>query len=151
MSLVKSLKVWRLIGLGALLALGAGGCGWLIPPEPIQPKTHSAENEWVRFARTALPQVEAGTVFPVRVTLEAKQDLPLMAVSETVPDGFTLVEGALTAFRTDASAGDLIELTYKLRAGSPGEFALEGTARVKPAGSDSVPLDLVSPLKVVRP
>ncbi len=142
----------KLVALLATLALGLSGCALLEmfnPPEPVDPATEFVENELMSYTRTTLPEVGQGKSFTVQVVAVAKAELQLFAVSETVPEGFTVVAGETTRFLSDAAPDEQIELNYTLKAGSQrGDFAIEGFARGLPAGAESVQLELSSPLKV---
>lgn len=133
-----------------VVSLALSGCDLLdSKPLPTDAETLNAENDWVTFVRTALPQVKKGAVFSLHVEVVAKADLELLAVSETVPEGFTVTSGTTTLFLTNVAEGEIIELDYSLKAGSKkGSFPLSGFARAKPTDEDSVQLELISPLQV---
>lgn len=136
-----------------LLAVGLSGCDLFKKKEdlnlPTTPATQSAENDLVTFTRTALEAVKKGAVFLVHVQIVAKTDLDLLAVSEVVPPDFVVVSGETTAFLANVGNGDTLEMTYSLQASAPkGTFKLSGFSRAKPAGDDSLQLELVSPLQV---
>lgn len=142
---------WRgiffVVSLILILVLALSGCDWFQDKEPL-PKTYTIENNLIKFSRTVLPQVKSGTVFTVAVAIEAKVNLELVGVVEKLPPAFILVEGNLTGFKANLKKGDKFTLTYKLQAGSTGTFSLEGTARAKPVGAESVTLPLASNLLV---
>jgi len=142
----------RLAVLLVLSTLALGGCDVLNGAKPLSttPETKSAENDVVSYVRTTVVEVRRGSVFKVHVEVVAKEDLELLAVSETVPEGFSLEDSAPpTKFLTNVAAGESIELDYRVKAGKKkGSFPLTGFARAKLAGEDSVQLELVSPLKV---
>ncbi len=140
------------LSLLLLLAVALGGCDLFKKEElnlPTNPITQTAENDLVTFSRTALEAVKKGTVFLVRVAVEAKTDLELLAVSEVLPADFVVISGETTAFLANVGPGDRLEMTYSLQAAAPkGAFELGGFSRAKPAGEDSLQLQLVSPLAV---
>lgn len=142
-------RTLQAVALALTLTLTLSACDLLRPPKPSEPETQTAENELMTLSRTALPVVDRGETFGVHVVATAKVDLQLFALSETVPEGFTLVSGKVTAFLSNVLAGETLELTYRLKAGSrKGDFRLSGMARGLPAGGESVQLVLDSPLKV---
>jgi len=138
------------VSLILILVLALAGCDWFQDKEPV-PKTYTAENNLIKFSRTVLPQVKSGTVFTVALVVEAKVDLELVGVVESIPKDLILVEGNLTGFKANLKKGDKFTMTYKLQAGSTGTFSIEGTARAKPVGAESLTLPLSSNIKITSP
>jgi len=143
--------------LWAVVLLGLSGCDLFKkeednskPPLSTDAVVLTAENDFVVFTRTALAGVTKNGVFSVKVTLEAKEALELLGISEQIPDGFQVISGDTTDFLANAGAGDVLELNYTIKAGDEsGDFSLTGFSRAKPlGGSDSEQLELISPLEV---
>ncbi len=145
----------KFVILWAVVLLGLSGCDLFKKeapsiPLPTDPVVLTVENDWVIFTRTALAAVSKNVVFSVKVTVEAKQDLELLGISEQAPSGFQVISGDTTDFLANAGAGDVLELNYTLKASDQsGDFPISGFSRAKPlGGSDSEQLELVSPLEV---
>jgi hypothetical protein len=135
----------------SVLTIGLLGCEDVVPktPLPTDPVVESAENDLVSYSRTMLTAVESGSVFSVVVSATAKESLELFAVSEVIPQGFSVIEGDTTAFMVNVGPGDAIELNYLIQAGDQsGDFFLVGSARAKPEGDESLKLELMSGINV---
>jgi len=148
MKTVANMKVCLLLGA---LAVALTACDLLNPPKPLptEPVTQSAENEFVTFARTALPAVGKDAVFLVHVEVTAKQELELLAVSEVLPAELTVLTGETTTFVANAAPGDVLQLDYSVRTSSQkGKFEISGFSRAKPTDAESLQLELISPLEV---
>lgn len=148
MKTAASMKVCLLLGA---LAVVLTACDLLNPPKPLptEPVTQSAENEFVTFARTALPAVGTDVVFLVHVEVTVKQELELLAVSEVLPPEFLVISGETTTFVANAAPGDVLQLDYSLKTPSQkGKFEISGFSRAKPTDAESLQLELISPLEV---
>ncbi len=116
-------------------------------PGSTEPQTHTQENALVSFARTVTPQDEPAGSYRVVVTVTAKRDLELLAVTDELPESLTVTGGNTTSFNTGMSAQDALTLEYVFQADS-GTYEIQGSARAKPAGADSSTLALTSNVRV---
>jgi len=99
-------------------------------PQPSGTRTDSVDNAAITFERTVPSSVAPGDTFSVSVKVTAKRALDLAAFTDTLPAGFTLVSGNLTAFAQNLATGDTLETTYTVRAGAnAGDFSITGSAR----------------------
>jgi len=135
-----------LLLLLAMPLLGGCGGGSGGPSRAAEPLHFEKVNALVRYARTITPEDER--TFAVEVVLSARQDLALLAVTETVPAGLSVIEGQTTAFQAGLQAGERLTLSYRLRAEHGGGFTLQGNARAKPLAGESVRLILENPIEV---
>ena len=146
-----SIRIVVFIGLVALSALVLPSCGLLTPP-PVQPKprTDTVENDLIVFSRTVLTPLRPGQELTISVTVTAKVDLRVVLISESLPEGFELVEGSqLRAAQLGLAAGATLEHSYTVRASTTaGSFTITGNAIVATGEGTQEPLVLESPVRV---
>lgn len=131
--------------LGGAMLLTMIGCG---SPADGTSNTFVQENDLFVFSRTIPSSAAQNTPFGVWIVVEAKRDLALLAVSESLPEAFVVSQGVTTGFLLDVAAGEKLELHYELQGRQRGEFSMGGVARGKPIEGESVQLELSSPLAV---
>lgn len=91
--------------------------------------------------------VGVGEIFNVTVEIQANVALNLLAGSDLAPPGFEVVSGDLNGFAQNLIPGQLLIISYKLRAPSaPGNYYLVGSVM----GTGGEEIELVTPVEIVE-
>ncbi len=113
------------------------------PEAPSGNRTDTNENDLVLVERTISVGEET---IEVEIRVEAKVELELAAIVESLGGGLALASGELSAFQTNLSPdGDPLVLSYTLEGGEV-EGEILGEIRAKPVDEESRTLELVSPV-----
>lgn len=143
-----------MVGIIVLLAslVSLAGCDLFSPPPP-KPKlqTLQVSNDFVEVTRTLLSPIKAGQEMTVQLKITAKVDLRAVILSETIPQGWQLVEGSQPrAAQLGLKAGESLEHSYTIKVGSKtGTVKLTGMVTVATnQGVQDPPLSLASEISV---